>query len=386
MKRISSIDIVRGMVMMIMALDHVRDLMHVNPLTVSPTDLATTTPALFMTRWITHLCAPTFVFLSGTSAFLSVQNQTSIKGSRNFLLKRGIWLVFLNFTINNFAIHFDIHFGVLFSQVIAAIGFGFIGLALLLKLPTRTIAIIGLLIIFSHDLLRGISFSNAPLNMIWQLFMGVGLFPITPNTNFLVSYPIIPWLGIMLAGYSFGSLFNLADAKRKKLFLKIGFGSIALFVLLRAVNIYGDGFHWSVQKNRLYTLLSFINTTKYPPSLLFTLMTLGISITLLSLLNNIQNKTTDVISVYGKVPLFYWLFHWFIVHFVAMGVFLSQGYHWSDMQFAGFGFGRPQNGGGLSLPGVYIAWIGIVAFFYPICKWYWKYKQSHKEKRWLRYL
>ena len=386
MKRITSIDCVRGLVMMIMALDHVRDFIHANPLAQNPTNMATTTPALFMTRWVTHLCAPTFVFLSGTSAFLSIQNTSNFKESRNFLFKRGLWLVIVNFTINNFAIYLDIHFGVLFSQVIAVIGFGFIGLGLLLKLSPRTLGILGLIIIFGHDLLGGITLPNPVFNLIWQLFMGIGLFPLSANTSILMTYPIIPWLGIMLVGFSFGSFYNLPSEKRKTLFLKLGFGALALFVVLRTFNIYGDVSHWSFQKNGIYSFMSFMNTSKYPPSLLFTLMILGISIILLSLLDTVQNKATDMISVYGKVPLFYWLLHWFVIHFIATGVFLAQGFHWSDLQFTGFGFGRPKEGGGLDLFGVYIVWICVVLFLYPISLWYGNYKAKHREKEWLRYL
>ena len=374
--------------MIIMALDHTRDLIHADPLGQSPTDLSTTTPALFFTRWITHLCAPTFVFLSGTSAFLSLQNHSNFDESRKFLFTRGLWLVFVNFTINNFAIFFDIHFSIFFSQVIAVIGFGFIGLALLLKFSPRTLLIIGLIIIFGHDLFQGISFqNNQPLNIIWTLFMGSNFFQITPAHALLISYPIIPWLGIMLVGFSFGSLYNLPSEKRKKLFLQIGFGALVLFALIRTFNLYGDKSHWSFQKNGLYSFFSFINTTKYPPSLLFTLMVLGISILLLSLFDNVQNKITDIVSVYGKVPLFYWLLHWFIIHFVAIGIFYAQGFHWSDFKFEGFGEGHPKDGaGGLSLSGVYVAWIGVVLFMYPVSRWYGNYKMQHKDKIWLRYL
>ena len=184
MKRIQSIDFVRGLVMIIMALDHVRDLIMVTT-SPDPVDLANTTPTLFMTRWMTHLCAPTFVFLSGTSAFLSLKNKSDINASRRFLLTRGLWLVFLNFTIVNFGIFFDSHFSVLFSQVIAAIGVGFMGLALLLPFSTRTLGILGLIIIFGHDLFQGVSFpQGSPTDVVWSLLMGVGFYPVTPHFTF----------------------------------------------------------------------------------------------------------------------------------------------------------------------------------------------------------
>ena len=387
MKRITSIDFVRGLVMIIMALDHVRDLIILPIYPQDPTVLETTTPILFMTRWITHLCAPTFVFLSGTSAYLSMRNQVNFSENRHFLFKRGLWLVFLNFTVVNFGIFFDIKFSILFSQVIAAIGFGFIGLALLLKLSARHLGILGLIIIFGHDLFNGVSFARGTvLDVLWSFLMGSNFYQISPHFALLTTYAYIPWLGIMLAGYSFGELFNLPSENRKKLFLQIGLGALALFVALRIFNIYGDVSHWSFQKNGLFSFFSFINVSKYPPSLLYTLVTLGISFLLLSAFDSIQNKAMDVVSVYGKVPLFYYLLHWFVIHAVAFSVFFIQGYHWSDLQFEGFGFGRPKEGGGLDLFGTYLAWLGIVAFLYPICKWYSDYKMTHKEKTWVRYL
>ncbi len=387
MKRISSIDFVRGLVMIIMALDHIRDIIHISATSQDPTNLETTTPALFMTRWITHLCAPTFVFLSGTSAYLSMKNQADFNKNRHFLFKRGLWLVFLNFTLVNFGIFFDIKFSVLFSQVIAAIGFGFIGLALLLKLSARQLGILGLIIILGHDLFNGVSFARGTvLDVLWSFLMGSNFYQISPHLALLVTYPYIPWLGILLAGYSCGELFNRPSENRKKLFFQIGLGALALFVALRTFNIYGDISHWSFQKNGLFSFFSFINVSKYPPSLLYTLATLGISFLLLSAFDSIQNKATDIVSVYGKVPLFYYILHWFVIHAVAFSVFSIQGYHWSDFQFDGFGFGRPKDVGGLNLLGIYVAWLGIVAFLYPFCNWYSNYKMAHKEKTWLRYL
>ncbi len=387
MKRITSIDFVRGLVMVIMALDHTREIVHVTASTQSPTDLNTTTVGLFFTRWITHLCAPTFVFLSGTSAYLSLQNQSNFSESRSFLFKRGLWLILLNFTIINIGVFFDPTLSVLFSQVIAAIGFGFIGLAILLKLPARTLMIIGLIIIFSHDVFQSVSFpQGSVLSFVWTLFMSVGFFQLTPHFGFLATYAFIPWLGIMLVGYGCGELFTLESVKRKKLFLQIGFGALTLFALLRTFNVYGDPNQWKFQRDGIFSFLSFINTTKYPPSLLYTLMILGITFLLLSVLDSVKTKFTDIISVYGKVPLFYYLIHWYIIHVVAIGIFLMQGIHFSEIEFRGFGFGRPKTGGGLDLLGTYAVWFSVVAVLYPFCKWYSNYKLEHKENKWLRYL
>ncbi len=385
MKRVSSIDFLRGLVMIIMALDHVRDLVHITATAQNPLDFATTTPSLFMTRWITHLCAPTFVFLSGTSAYLSFKNQNNLEENRRFLLTRGIWLIFLNFTVVNFGIFFDVKFSVLFSQVIAAIGFGQIILAMMLKIQPRTVGLIGLAIIFGHNLFQNVSFEqSSTLNVIWSVLMKVNFYQITPNFAYLTAYPYIPWTGIMLAGFGFGTFFNLPEDKRQQLFLKIGLGALALFIVLRAFNLYGDPNPWSVQQNYVFTFLSFINVTKQAPSLLYVLITLGISMLLLSVFEKVKNKFTDVISVYGKVPLFYYLLHWYLIHIVAIGIFLSQGYSFSALQFSGFNFGHPQNGG-LELLATYLAWIGIVVTLYPVCHWFWQYKSQNKDKVWLRY-
>lgn len=386
MKRIHSIDFMRGLVMIIMALDHVRDLMHTTSITQQPTDLSTTTPALFFTRWITHLCAPTFVFLSGVSAFLSMQHKNDILTSRNFLLKRGLWLIILEFTLVNFGIWFDVHFSIFLFDVIATIGFGFIMLSLLLRCSTKTIRLIGLTILFLHNLAPLVPGNDTSIvkKALMPLF-APGAFPLGNNRLFVMGYPPIPWLGIMLVGFAAGRFFNLEKGKQKALFFRIGAGSILLFVLLRFINIYGDSFRWSAQKNGLYTFLSFINVTKYPPSLQFCLLFLGIMFLILATMQGRSNSWTEKVAVYGKVPLFYFLVHWYIIHPLLFLMIFLQGFKSSDMVF-GFNFGRPKSGSGIELWAVYLVWIGIVLLMYPLCKWYAQYKEKHKEKAWLRYL
>ncbi len=249
MKRIYSIDFMRGLVMIIMALDHVRDLMHTTSITLQPTDLSTTTPALFFTRWITHLCAPTFVFLSGTSAFISMTAKNAIKSTRKFLLGRGLWLIVLEFTLVNFGLWFDVHFDVFLFDVIATIGFGFIALGLLVKLKSRTIGLTGLTIIFLHNLAPLVPGAETSLfKKILMPFFAPGAFPFGSGKVFIMGYPPIPWLGIMLVGFAAGELFKQDEHTRKKLFAKIGLAAMALFIIIRTVNIYGDSFTWSHQK------------------------------------------------------------------------------------------------------------------------------------------
>lgn len=385
MKRIQNIDIVRGLVMILMTLDHTRDFLHANPQSIEPTDLANTTPALFMTRWITHLCAPTFVFLSGVSTYISLNQQNNFQEHRNFLIKRGLWLILVNFTINNFGIFFDIHFGVFFSQVIAVIGFGFLILAALLKLSPKTIGIIGGIVILSHNLFQNITFTdNQTLNFIWTYLMRVGYFQVTPNTGILISYAIIPWTGILLLGFGAGKI--IYNSSPKPALVSIGVYALVAFLVLRFANYYGDPRPWAIQKSSLMTMLSFINTTKQPPSLLFILMTLGIAFLLLSYFSKRESLFTKWLMVFGKVPLFYWLIHWYFLHLIATIYYLSQGYKWSELQFSGFGFGRPADNNGLPLWGVYIAWLLVVIALYPISAWYAGYKMRNKNKQWLRYL
>ncbi len=385
MKRLNTIDFTRGFVMIIMALDHTRDFMHVTGLTQDPTDLTTTTPILFFTRWITHLCAPTFVFLAGVSAYLYFKNEGLAKG-RQFLLSRGIWLIILEFTIVNFALWFDIEFHVLLFEVIGAIGFGFVVLGLILSVPARTLGIIGLIIVFAHNALPIIPFAEGSvLKAILSPLFGRTAFPITPNVLFVMGYPPIPWLGIMLVGFASGMLFEFTESKRKILLLKIGVSSLVVFVLLRFINVYGDA-PWLSQKNSVFTFISFINLTKYPPSLLFTLCMLGITFLILYFSDGVKNKVMDVAMVYGKVPLFYFIVHLYLLHALMIVIMLLQGFQWGEMNFGAFGSGRPKDvESGVELWVVYLIWICVVVLLYPICKWFGNYKANHKDVKWLKY-
>lgn len=372
--------------MIVMALDHTRDIIHITSVTESPTNLATTTPILFFTRWITHFCAPTFVFLSGASAYMSFKKQNDVSKTRKFLLTRGLWLIVLEFTLVNFGVWFDPHFSVFIFDVIAAIGVGFIILSLLLKASARTILAIGLSIIFLHNLSSFIPANSSSLAAkVSMMFFAPGAIPFGKGGLFIMGYPPIPWLGIMLVGFAAGRLFDYPIEKRKSLFTKIGLASIALFLVIRGINIYGDSFPRNTQNNAVYTLLSFLNVTKYPPSLVFCLLTLGVMFLVLSWMEGLQNKFTNIATVYGKVPLFYFLVHWYIIHPLMFLIVFLQGYKVSDLVF-GTNLGRPKGVSGVNLWWIYLIWIFVVALMYPLCKWYGKYKETHKEKQWLRYL
>jgi uncharacterized membrane protein len=389
MKRVFSIDFARGVVMIIMALDHVRDMIHINSITQSPTDLSTTSPALFFTRWITYLCAPIFVFLAGTSAYISLKNKGNLLQSKRFLLSRGLWLILLEFTLVNFGLFFDPRFHTLIFEVIATIGFGFIILSLLLKLKPKNIALIGLAIIFLHNLLSFIPFNNgSTIKTIYSLLFSLTAFPVASHTTFVMAYPPIPWLGIMLVGYATGKLFELPEAKRNTIFFRIGCAALLLFIILRFINIYGDPVHWSFQKSAVFTFLSFMNVTKYPPSLLFCLVTLGIMFLMFVLGEKMKNKWMNIASVYGKVPFFYFLVHFYLIHILLIALLFLQGFHWHDLDFASGTFGRPKGvQSGIPLWAVYLIWISVVIALYKPCPWYGKYKAANKNKHWwLRYI
>jgi len=387
MKRIYSIDFTRGLVMILMVLDHVRDLMHIDSITHVPTDLSSTTGSIFLTRLVTHLCAPIFVFLAGTSAYLSVQKAENKIQNRAFLLKRGLWLILLEFTIINFGIWFDLGLHMYLFQVIAAIGFGFILLSFISRFSSKTVGTIGLIIILTHNILPLIPIEQGSLlKAILAPLFSTTFIPLTAQTALIVGYPPIPWIGILLAGFGFGMLFKLPQNERKNIFLKTGLISIALFLVLRLINVYGDPAPWTTQKSNLFTFFSFINVTKYPPSLIFCLLTLGIMFLLLAFAERTEDRFTNFVSVYGKVPLFFYLIHWYIIHPTLIAIMFLQGFHWSDMDFASGNFGRPKGTeSGLELWVIYLIWLGVVLILYYPCRKYSVYKAEH-QKWWLKYI
>jgi uncharacterized membrane protein len=372
--------------MIIMALDHVRDLLHVDSITQSPTDFTSTSPILFFTRWITHLCAPTFVFLSGASVFISLQRNPSPQQGRRFLLKRGLYLIVLEFTLVNFGLYFDLGFHNFIFEVIAAIGLGFIMLSFMSKWSWKILGVIGLIIIFCHNLTSLIPFAqdSKVMAILTPLFSPAG-YPLG-KTTLVIAYPPIPWLGIMLVGYAAGHFFEIDSAQRKKAFARAGLIALTLFVAIRFTNIYGEPIPWSTQKDAVFTFLSFINITKYPPSLLFCLATLGIALLILAAAENLQGRLSAIVIKYGKVPLFYFLAHFYLIHLILLLVLLLQGISWNQIEFATGTFGRPTKiPSGVSLGAVYLIWAGVVILLYKPCVWFGQYKASHQQW-WLKYL
>ena len=383
-KRIESIDIVRGTIMVIMVLDHVRDYFHADSLRFSPEDFSHTTPYIFFTRWITHFCAPVFVFLAGTSAFLSGQRKTKRQLSK-FLLTRGLWLIIVELTVVNFAWSFNYKLPFIGLGVIWVIGISMIVLAAVIHLRFKLGLLLGLVLVFGHNLLDPIHFDG----FLWSVLHESKVFQINETHFIRVTYPLLPWIGIMILGYCFGRLYtrDFTVERRKKWLLVMGTGAIALFVLVRAINIYGDPAPWSNQSSEIFTPLSFLNTTKYPPSLLYTLMTLGPTMLFLALAEKISVGSARAIIHIGRVPMFFYILHLYLIHVFAMFAAGFSGFKWTDMILQRRTWLDPQlKGYGFSLGVTYLVWIGIVLLLYPLCKWYDKYKTRHKEKWWLSYL
>lgn len=375
--RINSIDILRGLIMIIMALDHVRDFY--SNVQFDPLDLTKTSIPLFFTRWITHYCAPIFVFLSGTSAFLSFSKGKTKQQAARFLLTRGLWLIFVELAIVDLLWSFDITYHMQAVQVIWAIGWSMVVLAGLVFLNPATIAAIGLTMIFGHNLLDGIRAENfGSFKWLWMILHEQGFYPYGNGRGLFVMYPLIPWIGVMATGFAFGFVFKKDAAYRKGFLLKVGFSAIVLFILIRFANVYGNKTVWQEQDTWYKTILSFIDCTKYPPSLLYLLMTLGPGILLLAFFEKYNNRVTSVISVYGKVPFFYYLMHLIFIH--GSSVIVAHFMHINTGSF-----GNPNLAWGFGLPIVYFAWICIVIALYFPCNWFMKVKQRRKDW-WLSYL
>ncbi|MEP7141930.1 MAG: heparan-alpha-glucosaminide N-acetyltransferase domain-containing protein [Ferruginibacter sp.] len=382
--RVTSIDILRGLVMIIMALDHTRDFFHATAITDDPLNLATTTVPLYFTRWITHFCAPVFVFLSGTSAYLASKNKTKAEASF-FLIKRGFWLVLMEMAVITLALTFNPIYNVIIWQVIWAIGWSMIVLGLLIRFPFYTVLITGLILFFGHDLLDHMTLPEKGFagNLIKALFTARGtILPVSGSHFIGIFYAILPWTGVMLLGYSAGYWFRkeYSPIKRKQILLTTGISLIILFIILRFFNWYGEPVPWD--KNQF---LSFIKTSKYPPSLLYLCLTLGPALVVLAYLENVHTSWSYVVSVYGRVPFFYYVLHFYLLHTLLVIIFFATGHSSSEIidRTVPFLFRPAHFGFGLGV--VYTIWLSVVAVLYLPCRWFNKYKTSHSQW-WLKYL
>jgi len=390
-RRIESIDLLRGTIMIIMALDHVRDYFHAYSYLNDPTDLQHTTAPIFLTRWITHFCAPIFMLLAGVSASLY-----GLKNGRKalsfFLFTRGLWLVIVELFIVTLEWTFNPHYPAFILQVIWAFGISMMILSLLIHLPRPVLLVLGIVLIAGHNALDTVHVDgNTAPAFLWSVlhqpnFNGFHFGPFNP----IVGYPVLPWIGIITLGYCLGSLYapDTDPEVRKKALRNLGIGAILFFIILRWTNVYGDAALWSTQKNFLFTLFSFVNTTKYPPSLLYALMTLGPALLFLAYAERPLNKLTSRVTVFGRVPMFFYLLHIPLIHGIAILAAALSHHSASDMvnlttwvtanaQLKGYGF---------SLWVVYLVWIAVTLLLYPLCLRFSQYKRAHQaEKKWLSY-
>lgn len=383
-KRVISIDMLRGLVMILMVLDHVR--LFFSNVGYRPTDLTQTNVPLFLTRWVTHLCAPTFIFLAGVAAYLYFRNRPQSKQALSkYLIVRGLWLVFLELTVVRFGWLFDPTYSFSFAQVIWAIGWSMVVLAGLIYLPIPVISTIGILLIGGHNLFDHIQAEQlGRWNWLWAVLHEPKMFTVFADKKLFISYPLIPWIGVMATGYAFGTVFNMEKTQRLRFLRRLGLGLIAGFVVLRALNVYGDPHPWSVQSNFAYTILSFINCHKYPPSLLYLLITLGLAMLLLYLFEKQRWRIFQPLVLFGRVPLFFYIVHLWLIHFTAILLALPKyGIKAITMPFlvsrlmpADYGY---------DLPMIYNLSIIIIILLYPLCDCFVKYKAKHPSK-WLKFL
>lgn len=377
--RIESIDILRGLVMVLMAMDHTRDFFASSGL--NPRDVNDT--LVFMTRWITHLCAPTFIFLGGVAIYLWQDRHTREETSR-FIFTRGLWLILLEFTLVKLGWTFNITPSFMMAQVIWVIGLSMVVMSVVIYLPLRIIALVSAVMIFGHNIFDSIeAVKLGSFKWLWMFLHEPGMLYPWSDARFFVVYPMIPWVAVMSAGYCFGAFFLQPKVNRMRWILVFGIASVTSFIILRFTNIYGDPAPWIVQDTIVATLLSFINCEKYPPSLLYLLMTLGLAFLLLVLFENVRCTFSIILMTFGRVPLFFYILHIPIIHFVAVVVAVVRGEEFLWLFNEPF-FSKPADYG-YNLGVVYVVWLCVVAGLYPVCRAFEIFKRKQK-RWWLRYL
>jgi uncharacterized membrane protein len=367
--------------MVLMVLDHTRD--YFGDASINPTDLSQASAALFLTRWVTHFCAPVFAFLAGTGAYLAGSRGRSRRDLAAFLATRGVWLIFLELTVVRLGLFFDPVSAPVILTVLWSIGASFLVLAGLVFLPSRVVGALGVLLIATHGLVGGLlASSESPAALLFR----PGLLPLPGGINVLVGYPLLPWLGVVAAGYGFGEIIRLEPGRRRRLMGIAGISIIAAFVILRVWGVYGEPRPWETQATPLLTALSFINCTKQPPSLLFVLMTLGPAIAALAVIDRegIRGPIGRALVTFGRVPLFYYLSQWYVIHGLAVLTGLVRGLPVA-WQFSAAALGAPPEGWSLSLPGIYAAWAVVLTVLYVPCRWFAGVK-ARNPGGWLSYL
>jgi uncharacterized membrane protein len=380
--RLESIDLVRGAIMIVMALDHTRDFFGVPG--QNPTNLATATAGLFLTRWVTHFCAPVFFLLMGTGAYLSLARR-SPRDLSKFLLARGVWLIVLDLVLLRcFAYQFNVDYRVTMLIVLWALGWAMIALSPLVRLPASVAATLGALVIVGHNLFDSVK-SASPF---WSILHSPGVVLNINRHVVFAAYPLIPWVGVTAVGYGLGQVYRWEEERRRALLLRLGLATTLAFFVIRGIDLYGDPSRWVRQKTAFFTFLSLLNTTKYPPSLLFLLMTLGPALLLLWSVDRGTPRVLRPALVFGKVPLFYYVLHFSLIHLLAVATCYARygTAHWmfESPDLAHYPF-TPPPGWGYSLPVVYLVWTAVVAATFPLCRWFAALKRRRREA-WLSYL
>ncbi|MGA8537972.1 MAG: heparan-alpha-glucosaminide N-acetyltransferase domain-containing protein [Terriglobales bacterium] len=390
--RIQSVDALRGAIMMLMAIDHIRDYIARSAMQFLPTDLTRTTAAIFFTRWITHFCAPVFILTAGLGAFFWMNRGHHAKRELSrFLVTRGVWLILIEITVMRMIMFFQFsyHTKPAFLIILWAIGVSMIALAALIYLPLRVLACLSIAIIALHNLLDPVSPERfGRLAWLWDIlhqrnvlsFLGV---------KFVTGYPVLPWIGVMSFGYCLGAVFLWDAARRRRFLTSLGLAFIGAFIVVRAINVYGDPFRWSHQASALFSALSFLNTTKYPPSLDFLLMTLGPALIVLAWLERFHFSSANPLIVFGRVPFFYYVAHLLAAHLIAVGLNFARYGRTTFLLIPPPSMGSPSRlfppNYGFPLWTVYVVWIAVLLLLYPACLWFGRFKQHHREW-WLSYL
>jgi uncharacterized membrane protein len=390
--RIQSVDALRGAIMMLMAIDHIRDYVARSAQQFLPTDLTRTTPAIFFSRWITHFCAPVFMLTAGLGAYFWMTRGHHSKGELSrVLISRGIWLIVLEVTILRLIFFSQLSFtsSPVLLIILWAIGISMIALAGLIYFPTRVIAAVSVAIIALHNLLDRVSAGRfGRTAWIWDILHQQNAFSFHGIT-FVTAYPVLPWIGVMAGGYCLGTTFEWDAHRRRNFLIRMGFGLAAAFVVLRAVNIYGDPLRWSHQASPVFTVLSFLNVTKYPPSLEFLLMTLGSAMVAMGWLEKFHFHFTNPLIVFGRVPFFYYGAHLFLAHLIGIGMNLVRYGPKSFLLLAPPSMGSPSGlfpkDYGFPLWTVYAVWVVVLLLLYPACLWFARLKQRRHDW-WLTYL
>lgn len=378
--RIAGIDVVRGAVMVLMALDHVRD--YVTELRFTPENLARGSAALFATRWITHFCAPAFLLLAGLGIGISRQRGTPAGTLSRYLIARGLWLLVLELIITPIGWRFSFDLLPAFALVLWALGWSMILMAALIYVPVRALAALSLVVIAGHNLFDAVQpQSLGRFAGLWIALHGPGF--AIPDV-LLIGYPLVPWIAVMALGYTLAVLYQWDAARRRKYLIAVGTGAVLLFVALRAFNAYGNTFPWTPQRTPALTVASFLNLRKYPPSLQFLLMTLGPTFIALALAERARGAFSRWLSVYGRVPLFFYVVHIFVAHALAVLLAFAQGGEWRRVPIITAPESLP-DWYGVGLPGVYVAWLTVVLLLYFPCRWFGRLKETRRDW-WLRYL